>query len=117
MKKLLAALLAILVTAALAGCGKPAEEQLIDDATAAETFSETTKTSAEITEADESVSDTKTSDTGEINTEISAETENIFADYDESQFPMGNWQDNHIFRYTGSLEHNIDYIEISDYYN
>lgn len=117
MKKFLAALLAISVTAALAGCNKPAEEQLIDDITTAEVFSETTETSAEITETDKIVTDTKTSDAEEIITEISAETENIFADYDESQFPMGNWQDNHIFRYTGSLEHNIDFIEISDYYN
>ncbi|MDE6594591.1 MAG: hypothetical protein K2K44_01120, partial [Oscillospiraceae bacterium] len=83
MKKLFAALLAISITAALAGCSKPADEQIIDDITeetsvvteAAETFSET-ETTAETESASDPVSETEemmaeTSTT----TETSSETE------------------------------------------
>lgn len=112
MKKLFAALLAVSITAALAGCAKPADEQ-----TAEETFSGTVSETRETTEAVKSFTETETADTEEIITEISAEPENIFADYDESKFPMGIWQDNYIFRQTGSLPRQTDYVEIPDYEN
>ena len=59
----------------------------------------------------------KTMETAESVAEISDEPKNIFADYDESKFPMGIWQDNYIFRQTGRLPRPIDYVEIPDYYN
>lgn len=96
MKKVLAALLAVSVTAALAGCNKPADEQLIDDITedtslateisetvsetetAAENFSDTTTTSSAETSA-ESVSETE-----KTTTETSTATETTTAVFSES---------------------------------
>lgn len=78
MKKFFAALLAISITAALAGCGdKPAEEQLIDDITegnsvvteASETVSET---EADVS-ADIEAEDTALKETSETKTEIVTE--------------------------------------------
>lgn len=73
MKKFFAALLAISITAALAGCNKPADEQLIDDIT---------EDTSVVTEATETVSDTETqtsadtaSETAETTVETSAATE------------------------------------------
>lgn len=124
MKKIFAALPAIFVTAALAGCNKPAGEQIAEKTvsetittTAAEMIAEAVSETMEITEAAESVTETETADTEEIVDENSAEPENIFADYDESKFPTGKWQDNYIFRETGSFPRSIDYVEISDYEN
>lgn len=82
MKKFFAALLAISITAALAGCDKPADEQLIDDITegtsvvteAAETVSETeTETSAET--ASETAETTVETSTTTETSETSSETE------------------------------------------
>ena len=116
MKKFFAALLAISVMAALSGCNKPADGQ-----TAEEIFSETVSETITTTAAEmitEVVSETEeTTEAAESVTENPAETENIFADYNESKFPMGIWQDNYIFRQTGRLPRPIDYVEIPDYYN
>lgn len=116
MKKIFAAFLAISITAALAGCNKPADEQ-----TAEETFSETVSETVTTTASEiitESVSETEEiTEAAESAAEISDEPENIFADYDESKFPMGRWEDNYILRETGSLPRSTDYVEIPDYYN
>lgn len=88
MKKFYAALLAISVTAALAGCNEPADGQLIDDITegisvvteTAETVS-TTETTAETENVSETVSETEeitaeTSEAAETASESISETEN-----------------------------------------
>lgn len=143
MKKLLAALLAILVTAALAGCGKPAEEQLIDDITedtslvteTSETVSETeTETSDETTEAASEtaeiiteetsaetttgiVSDTKMSE--ETTLEIVSETEETFEET-AAEFPVGIWTENRAYVYDfgedGSLSINTGYYVVNGSY-
>ena len=77
MKKFFAALLAISITAALAGCNKPADGQLIDDITeetsvvteAAETVSETETTTESVSETAETTVEMSTT------TETSSETE------------------------------------------
>ncbi len=48
-------------------------------------------------------------DTKETVIESSEETENIFEDYDESEFPAGMWQDNYIYTYDRDENGNITY--------
>lgn len=103
MKKILAALLAVSITAALAGCNKPADEQLIDDITTAETFSETPHSSVETTEKITEETSAETTD------ETVSESRFVFADYDGAKFPMGVWQDNYVFTYECDEYGNITY--------
>lgn len=112
MKKFFAALLAISITAALAGCNKPADGQ-----TAEEIFSETVSETITTTTSEviaETVSETKeTTEAAESITEISDEPKNIFADYDENKFPMGIWQDNYIY----TFDYDEDEKTIANSYN
>lgn len=68
----------------------------------------------------------KTTEAAESVTEISDEPENIFADYDESKFPTGTWQDNYTYAYERDENGNIKYayydenekiISVYDYKN
>lgn len=89
MKKIFAALLAISITAALAGCNKPADEQLIDDIT------EGTSVVTEASEtASESVSETETSETEENVIETVPETTETSADEtEETTEKTNNYQE------------------------
>lgn len=106
MKKVLAALLAVSVTAAFSGCNKPADGQIIDDITTAEAFSETSQTSAETTETTSGTTETITEKTS---AEDVSENQLLFADYDSAKFPMGVWQDNFFYTYECDEYGNITY--------
>ncbi len=119
MKKFLAALLAISVTVVLAGCNKPADEQLIDNITTAETFSEMAEASAENTEitsetmkttADETAATSETSyEAVEITTEISSEASLVTEDT-SAETPVNSVDDGFV------IETDSDGIKfVSDY--
>ncbi|MEZ3454318.1 MAG: hypothetical protein K1W17_08105 [Oscillospiraceae bacterium] len=126
MKKFLAALLAVPITAAFAGCDKPAGEPAAGDT--ADTFSEAleaapkmsetvlnteeaaTETAAEIVPETETKTSAETEKTVENMTETketSAETTDgtvsesqfVFANYDNAKFPIGVWRDNYVYTY------------------
>lgn len=136
MKKFFAALSAILMAAAFAGCNKPDVKQAAGDS--ADTFSETLKTAPETSEtvsyteeatietAAESILETETKTSAETDKmtenitetkETSAETTDgtvsesqfVFADYDGAKFPMGVWQDNYFYTYERDEYGNIIY--------
>ena len=88
MKKFFATLLAFSITTALAGCSKPADEQIIDDIT---------EDASVMTEATETVSETEIiSETEETMSETTFKTVSETENNDESQFTqqkglIGSW--------------------------
>lgn len=135
MKKAFAALLAIFTAAALAGCSKPADEQLIEDITedtsfvteVAETVSET-ETTAETENVSETVSETEetsaesVSETEDTESETSAVTDNETNSQNNitTAFPVGKWTENRAYIYDfkedGTVVINTGYYDISGTY-
>lgn len=131
MKKFFAAFLAISITAALAGCNKPADEQLIDDITeeisvvteTVETVSETeTETSAETVSETEETSAESVSETENTESETSAVTDNETNSQNNitAAFPVGKWTENRAYIYDfkedGTVVINTGYYDVNGTY-